>query len=199
MGDKKFKPEVSVNVAEGKKEETAGYVEDQEFTEEETANQIRMKEEDFLHGLVDAASYASEERQRIEICRDGRLFFAFTIRPLSEADYNKCKKKHTKYVRNKSMGMKMPESTDTAKYRAAIIFEATIEEDQKKLWNNKQAWEMLRSKGIQILSGLDVIEYTLKAGEKDKVIECIDKLSGYDDDLEEVNAAGEKLEETAKN
>ena len=58
---------------------------------------------------------------------------------------------------------------------------------------------MLRSKGIQILSGLDVIEYTLKAGEKDKVIECIDKLSGYDDDLEEVNAAGEKLEETAKN
>ncbi|MCI8564300.1 MAG: hypothetical protein HFH69_12450 [Lachnospiraceae bacterium] len=198
MQDKKFKPEVSVGVA-GKKEETAGYVEDQGFTEEETANQIRMQEEDFLQGLVDAASYTAEERQRIEICRDGKVFFAFTIRPLSEADYDKCKKKHTKYVRNKSIGMKMPESTDTAKYRAAIIYEATIEEDRKKLWDNKQAWEMFRGRGLQVMNGLDVIEHTLKAGEKDRVIECIDKLSGYVDDLEEVNGAGDKLEETVKN
>lgn len=36
------------------------------------------------------------------------------------------------------------------------------------------------------MNGLDVIEYSLKAGEKDKVLEAIDKLSGYDDNLEEV-------------
>lgn len=36
------------------------------------------------------------------------------------------------------------------------------------------------------MSGLDVIEYTLKAGEKDKVLEAIDKLSGYEANLEEV-------------
>ena len=36
------------------------------------------------------------------------------------------------------------------------------------------------------MNGLDVIEYCLKAGEKDKILEAIDKLSGYETDLEEV-------------
>ena len=37
------------------------------------------------------------------------------------------------------------------------------------------------------MNGLDVIEYTLKAGEKDRIIEAIDKLSGFDaDNLEEI-------------
>ena len=36
------------------------------------------------------------------------------------------------------------------------------------------------------MNGLDVIEYCLKAGEKDKVLECIDALRGYDSNLEEV-------------
>ena len=40
------------------------------------------------------------------------------------------------------------------------------------------------------MNGLDVIEYTLKSGEKDRIIEAIDKLSGYDSD---------NLEEVAKN
>jgi hypothetical protein len=33
---------------------------------------------------------------------------------------------------------------------------------------------------------LDVIEYSLRAGEKDRVLEAIDSLSGYDSNLEEV-------------
>ena len=36
------------------------------------------------------------------------------------------------------------------------------------------------------MNGLDVIEYSLKAGEKDRVLECIDSLSGYDNNMEEV-------------
>lgn len=36
------------------------------------------------------------------------------------------------------------------------------------------------------MNGLDVIECVLKAGEKDKVLEAIDKLSGYEENLEEV-------------
>ena len=48
----------------------------------------------------------------------------------------------------------------------------------------------LNDKGCQIMNGLDVIEYTLKSGEKDKIIEAIDKLSGYDSN---------NLEEVAKN
>ena len=37
----------------------------------------------------------------------------------------------------------------------------------------KKVWQALESKGFQIMSGLDVIEYTLKAGEKDRIIDCL--------------------------
>ena len=172
--------------------EDAEKVEERDFTKEQTTNQVKAMEEDFLQGLVDAAGYGEEEQKKIEIVRpvpgtdEKRVYFSFTIRPLSEAEYNKCKKKHTKYVRNRAIGLKMPEDTDNVKYRAQIIYSATIPGDRKKLWDNKEAWEALRSKGLQILNGLDVIEYTLKAGEKDAVIDQIDKLSGYADDVEEV-------------
>ena len=69
-------------------------------------------------------------------------------------------------------------------------------EDRKKLWDNKEAWEALRDKGMQILSGLDMIEYCLIAGEKDRVIDVIDSISGYSDNLEEVT---DGLENTIKN
>ena len=115
-----------------------------------------------------------------------RCFSHLKIRPLSEEEYNKCKKKHTKYVRNKQFGMKLPEETNTVKFRDALIYTATVEADREKLWDNKKVWESLRAKDLQIMNGLDVIEYCLKAGEKDKIIECIDSLSGFEENIEEV-------------
>ena len=93
-------------------------------------------------------------------------------------------------VRNKQLGMKLPEDTDRVKYQSAIIYEATVDEDKAKLWDNRKVWDVLNAKKDRIMNGLDVIEYSLKAGEKDKVLEAIDKLSGYDSD---------NLEEVAKN
>ena len=115
-----------------------------------------------------------------------RLFFAFNIRPLSSEECEKCRKKHTKYVRNKQTGMKVPEDTNRVKYQSAIIYEATTDEDREKLWDNRRVWDTLNQKKDRILNGLDVIECTLKAGEKDRILEAIDKLSGYDSNLEEV-------------
>lgn len=156
------------------------------LTKEEEKNYIRANEEDFIQGLINAADYAVNDTQRIEIARNGKLLFAFDIRPLSEEDYEACKKKWTKYVRNKQFGIKLPEETNSVKYRAALIYTATVEKDRENLWDNKKVWETLRNKEFQILSGLDVIEYCLKAGEKDKIIEVIDNISGYDNNLEEV-------------
>ena len=68
----------------------------------------------------------------------------------------------------------------------ALIYTATVEADREKLWDNKKVWESLRAKDLQIMNGLDVIEYCLKAGEKDKIIECIDSLSGFEENIEEV-------------
>ena len=167
-------------------ENTTPVTEEIELDAEETKNQLRIHEEDFIQGLIDAAGYTSDEAQPIEIARGGKVYFTFSIRPLSEEEYDRCKKKWTKYVRNKQFGMKLPEETNSIKYRAALIHTATVESDREKLWDNKKVWEALRNKGLQIMSGLDVIEYCLKAGEKDKVLDCIDALSGYDSNLEEI-------------
>jgi Phage XkdN-like protein. len=163
-------------------------VEVKEFTKEETKNQTMLYENDFINGLLAAADYrtSEEERQKIEIIRNEKLYFAFSIRPLGEEEYDKCKSKHTKYVRNKQLGIKLPEDTNTVKYRAALIYQATIEADRELLWDNKKVWSTLNDKGHQVLNALDVIEVTLRSGEKDAVIAAIDRLSGYESNLEEV-------------
>lgn len=189
--------ELKKGVTIGQQED--GVVEEKDFSPKETQEQmkeiIRTNEDDFIQGLIDAAQFADDETQRIEIIREGKLYFAFDIRPLSSEEYDKCRKKHTKYVRNRQLGMKMPEDTNRVKYQSAIIYQATTEEDRAKLWDNRKVWDALNAKYDHIMNGLDVIEATLKAGEKDRILAAIDKLSGYDNDLEEVNG----LEDVAKN
>lgn len=178
------------NTKENMQETELQHVKEYETGEEDTRTLIRANEEDFIQGLIDAAEFASNETQRIEIIRKGRLLFAFNFRPLGSEEYEKCRKKHTKFVRNKQLGMKMPEDTNRVKYQSAIIYEATVDEDKEKLWDNRKVWNALNAKKDRIMNGLDVIECTLKAGEKDKIVEAIDELSGYESN---------NLEEVAKN
>ncbi len=183
---KEFVKGVMIGGSRAEEECTQPEVREYETDEEDTRALLRANEEDFIQGLIAAAEFAAEETQRIEIIREGRLFFAFSIRPLSSEEYEKCRKKHTKYVRNKQLGMKLPEDTDRIKYQSAIIYEATVEDDRRKLWDNRKVWDALNAKQDRIMNGLDVIECVLKAGEKDRIIDAVDKLSGFDDNLEEV-------------
>lgn len=167
--------------------DTEAQVVEEEFSAEETKNQARIYENDILKGMIDAANFKSTEVQKIEIVRGGRVFFSFSIRPLSEADYEQCRKKHTKYVRNKQLGIMMPQDTNTVKYKSALIYAATTDEDRRLTWDNRQLWDALEAKGIDILTGTDVIDAILMSGEKAAIIDKIDELSGYqDDNLEEV-------------
>lgn len=165
-------------------------VEEREFTAEETKNQMMAHEDDILQGMLAAAEFQSNETQTIEIARNGKVYFKFRIRPLSEAEYEKCKKKHTKYVRNKQLGIKMPEDTNGVKYRSELIYEATVAEDRNKMWDNKKLWSALSEKGTDILTGTDVIDAVLMSGEKAAIVDKIDSLSGYNES---------NLEEVAKN
>ncbi|PZM62243.1 phage tail assembly chaperone [Paenibacillus dendritiformis] len=147
-------------------------------------------ETDILRGLLEAATDTQQDRKVIEIARKGKVFFRFSIRPLSEEEYNTCRDKATKYKKNRRLGgIKMPEDTDAARYRSFLIYEATVPEDQKKVWNNKAAWDQLN-----VLSGVQLIDKVLLPGEKEAVIEQIDRLSGYDLDDE-----GEEAEDVVKN
>lgn len=112
---------VTIGENKGAEDTAKQDVREQETDEEDTKKLIRMNEEDLIQGLIDASEFVSEEMQRIEIIREGRLFFSFHIRPLSSEEYEKCKKKHTKYVRNKQLGIKLPEDTDRIKYQSAIM------------------------------------------------------------------------------
>lgn len=165
--------------------------ENKELTKEQIREQTLMSEKDMLSGLLDASGFSEEEEQRIDIKRNGRLCFSFTVRPLTEKEYNKCRKAHTKYVRNKQFGVKMPEETDTVKYRSLLIYTATVEADKKRFWDNKDIWKKMVDRGQEVVTATDVIDYTLRAGEKDRIIEVIDSISGFDDEG--------NLEEVAKN
>lgn len=160
-------------------------MENEELTEEEKKVQIYMNENDLIAGLLAAANTEDDTRQ-IEIARNGKVLFVFSIRALSEDDYNNAKKKHTKMVKNKQFGIKMPSETNTVRYRSQLIYDATVAADKVLLWDNKKVWNSLIKSGTEIVTPLDVIDATLRAGEKDAVIEQIDKLSGFEDNLEEV-------------
>lgn len=151
-------------------------INDIEMTSEENNALIRTYEDDILSGLLSAASFETDENEitPIEIIRNGVVLIKFSIRPLSEGEYNKCRNKYTKYVRNKQLGVKIAENTDTEAYRSALIYQATIPEDRAKIWDNKAAWEKL-----DVLSGVELISRVLKAGEKDSVCDKLDEISGY--------------------
>lgn len=154
-----------------------------EMDDEVNQNIMRNYEDDILGGLLAAANYKNDEEEivPVEIARNGVVLLKFHIRPLSEDEYVKCKERYTKYVRNKQIGIKVPEDTDTAKYRSALIYQATTVEDRAKVWDNKDAW-----KALDVLSGIELIGIVLKPGEKDAVCTKIDEISGYSSSLEEV-------------
>lgn len=161
-------------------------IKETEIDEETEQGLLRTYENDILGGLLAAAKFTEDESemQPIQIKRNGVVFFEFRIRPLTEDEIDKCRKRHTKFVRNKQMGgVKVPESTDTTALHSDIIYTATVAEDRAKLWDNKKAWEAL-----DVMSGRELIGKVLKPGEKDAIIDKIDEISGYS-----------SLEELAKN
>lgn len=154
-----------------------------EMDEETTQNTMRAYEDDILGGLLAAANFKKDEDEfvEIEVARKGVVYFKFRIRPLSEDEYVKCKERFTTYVRNKQIGIKVPEDTDSNAYRSSLIYEATVEEDRKKLWDNREA-----QKKLDVLSGYQLISKVLKPGEKDAILNKLDEISGYSSSLEEV-------------
>ena len=157
---------------------------EKDFTEEETKQHILENETSLLEGLLAAADYASNEEMTFDITRNGKHYFSFSVHPLSEEDMLKIRKKYTTYTKNSRAGIKVAEELDVAKFRCSMIYNSTVERDKEKIWENKALWEGLRKQGKNIVTALDVIEALLLPGEKDKIMESLDKLGGYDEDAQ---------------
>jgi hypothetical protein len=157
---------------------------------QEKRDELLANEDALLQGILEATGQvadAAENAHPIEIARQGKLLFAFRVRPMTEAEFMAARDTHTKRRPNKAMGgVMMPVEVDQAKYRAQVIYNATLAEDRAKTWDNKRLWEGLKAQGVQVLTGIDVIERALFAGEKDAVYSRIEQVSGYEMTLEEL-------------
>lgn len=145
--------------------------------------QILMSESDILQGLLALGNERNDEAnyRSIEIKRNGKLLLAFRIRPITEEENQICWRKATKYAGNKPGQPKVAIETDTTKYRSHLIYTATVDEDREKIWNNKEAWKQLN-----VIQASDLIDRVLLAGEKSRIIDIIDEISGFGEDMEEL-------------
>ena len=83
-----------------------------ETTKEEQIADARENETALLDGLLAAADFKTSEEciKNVVISRNGKDLFSFHIHPLSEEDYNSCRKKFTKFVKSKVQGgIRVPE------------------------------------------------------------------------------------------
>lgn len=144
--------------------------------------EILMNETDILRGLIEAGQEKDNESayERIQIRRNGVLKFEFRIRPLSEEESLECREHATKYAPRKKGQPKREIETNAAKFRSWLIYAATVDEDRAKTWDNKKAQDALG-----VLHGVDMIDAVLLSGEKDRVIDRINEISGYGDDVED--------------
>ena len=155
-----------------------------EMTEEAKRETFRKYENDILGGLLAAASFKTDadEIAPVEIYRNGNCVLTFHIRPLSEEEYLKARRDNTVYKRNKSVGTRVVDHVNTSAYRSQLIYDATVEEDRDKIWNNRSAWDRLN-----VVNGIDLIDVVLKSGEKDMIIDKLDEISGYQLSMEETS------------
>lgn len=150
-------------------------------------DQVLMNEDDMLKGVLEAADFKKDPKNRklIQIKRRGKLLFQFHVRPLEENELNSCRKRATKYIPNpQNRHLRIEADTDYVKLRSIKIYMATVDEERKKLWDNPRLCEKFNT-----IEGFEVIDKVLMAGEKDQICDVIDDISGYN----------ESLEETAKN
>lgn len=137
-------------------------------------NDEKIFENNIVDALLNAAAFRTEENLReIVIKRDERELFRFKIHGLDEDTLNRCRKSATK---NRG---RRDEEVDWSRYSAQVIYEATVDDDKKTLWQNREVWQKLDA-----VTGSDVIYKVLMPAERAKIIEAIESLSGYDGDLD---------------
>lgn len=139
---------------------------------------ILEKEDDLLEGLLAAANFAHDDAliKEMRVVREGRLYFKFRIRPLSDEEATIARKNNTRYYDNPRGANlpKLPGETNEDALVREIIYRATVEEDRAKTWDHP-AFKANKN----IANGMDAIGLLLLPGEIEFVHNTISKISGY--------------------
>lgn len=152
------------------------------FEENISKEEILMNESDLLAGLLELGKSkdVAENYHKIQIKRNGVIKLEFRIRPITEDESQFCMRKAHKYSKAKYGQPKKVLETDMSKFRSFMIYTATVDEDRAKIWDNKSAKD-----AFDIFEGWEMVDKVLLAGEKDRILDKIDEISGYGEDLEE--------------
>lgn len=159
----------------------------------EQAENRKEAEYDLVKALLESADYkdAEDHITEAEIKRNGKFLFSVHLHPISEPDARLARKKATLYMPNPN-NKKLPpveKELDTAKFNSWLIYLATTEEDQNKIWGNPA---IMQKFGLaQPYESIDVL---LTLGEKHKLADLVTDISGMGDDDETMDE-----EEYAKN
>jgi hypothetical protein len=143
---------------------------------------ILMNEDAMLRGLLELGREKDNKAnyRKVQIKRDGKVMIEFRLRPISEDESQSCWRSATKFAHSKPGQPKRAIETNQARYRSLLIYTATVDEDRAKTWDSKRAKEALN-----ILDSAEMIDALLRMGEKTRILEIIDEMSGYGDDTEE--------------
>ena len=135
--------------------------------------ELEQVENGIVGALMEAASYrdGSDKRRLITIKRNDRVMFKFTIEPLDEDTWQKCRRQN---IMNKG---KASEELNNSRFLSQAIYEATIDEDKQRLWQNRDVWEKLN-----VARGADVVNLVLTPAEKTAIANALSEISGFDDD-----------------
>ncbi len=167
--------------------------EEKDITGLDQATDRKEAEYDLVKALLEASEFKTDEDavQEVEIKRGGKYLFTVHLHPISEPDATMARKKSTVYMPNPN-GKKLPpieKERNTAKFNSWLIYLATTEEDQEKIWGNRAIMEK-----FNLAQPYESIDCLLTLGEKQKLVELVMDLSGLSDDEEEIDE-----EEYAKN
>lgn len=167
--------------------------EERDITGLDQATDRKEAEYDLVKALLEASEFKTDEDavQEVEIKRGGKYLFTVHLHPINEPDATMARKKSTVYMPNPN-GKKLPpieKDRNTAKFNSWLIYLATTEEDQEKIWGNRAIMEK-----FNLAQPYESIDCLLTLGEKQKLVELVMDLSGLSDDEEEINE-----EEYAKN
>jgi len=159
------------------------------------ASDRQEAEYDLVKALLESAEYKTSDEAitEAEIKRSGKYMFSVHLHPISDTDARTARKKATTYMPNPN-GRKLPpieKEFDPAKFNAWLIYLATTEDDQQKIWGNPAVTQK-----YGLAQPVESIDVLLTMGEKRKLADLVTEISGLDDEEEEENM---DEEEYAKN
>lgn len=153
-------------------------------------------EYDLVKSLLAAADYKNSEEEitEVDISRRGVFLFTVHIHPISDTDVKYAQKRAGVYKpnpTNKKLGQ-IKVDQDNAKLASWLIYLATTDEDQEKIWGNKQVMSK-----YGLMENWESIDTLLKKGEKDSLLEQVFEISGMNDEDEEEQMDEETFQSTS--